>query len=51
MFYSFERCLPNFIHKKTLTVNPNRNPAIHWSGWSLINGRVTSGPIKKVSIE
>ena len=24
MFYSFEICLPNFIHKKTLTVNPNR---------------------------
>ena len=31
-------------------VKPNKNPAIHWSGWSLIKGRVIKGPTKNVNI-
>ena len=26
---NYSKCLPYFIHKKILTVNPNKNPAIH----------------------
>ena len=31
--------------------DPNKNPAIHWSGWSPINGLVINGPMKKVKNE
>ena len=32
-------------------VKPSKNPAMHWSGWSLKNGLVTNGPKKKVKNE
>ena len=47
----FAKCLPYFIHKNILTVNPNKNPAGHWSGWSPMNGLVINGPKKKVKKE
>jgi len=42
---------PYFIHNNTLTVNPSKNPATHWSGCSPRNCLVTIGPRQNVRKE
>ena len=51
VYFFLAKCLPYFIHNKTLNVKPNKNPATHWSGCSFKKGLVINGPKKNVKKE